>query len=307
MKIGIEGSTRADLFRVSPESIYIPGLDPHPETGEVEPLENFSPYHRLRIKKPLDEDLIASLMEHGHMQPVLTEKPLRNNNTFLSTLDGVQRIRNGRVANQRLVKRGDKPNLVEITVETDVTPERRLSLMMGSNILRTDEEDSAHAEMAWWMLKVKKMDVGTVAGLFRKKKSTINQWMMDYGFSDEIKAELQSGTMEKTTARIVASMPKGKQAAVIMEAKKSAAKKTGTRKDKVSVRDVLKASQKISTGFTAPSKMEMLAVIREGIPDDAMEVLLWATGQGPMPAFLERGESGPEGVPVVASENGVAA
>ena len=282
-KIELEGHAKKDAFGVDPEQVYVPGLDKHPITGEV---EEVSPYQKRRLAIPLDEKMIASLMADGHQQVVLCEKPIPSNHSFFSVLDGVQRIRNGREANDRLEKKGLPRNKVLIYIETKVDELRRFSVMTTGNTLRTDASDQDNAEMAHWLIHVKHYDLGDVARWFGKTRQTINAWLSDLGFTDDLKAAVTDGSMSKTVARTIAAMPAEKQKKVIEEVKSASASKAGSRKGKVSVRDAIRASKKLDVGFVAPTVQEQVAVIRQDLPPKVLETLLWTTGQGPMPSFL---------------------
>lgn len=281
MKINVEGSKFRDAFAIPPEALIIPGLDVNPLTGEIDLVR---PYMRKRLKAPIKEEFLESIRTYGVIQPVVLKQLSKE---VYKVLAGSRRVRGSRIVNEQNAKEGLPPILVTCVIRTNTDDAFDVGLMVTENENREAVDHDAKVEEAWTLIHVNNMDEQDVAIMMGVTKSTLRSWLKDKTFSTEIKAELAAKTMDRTTARAIASLPAEKQKPVLEAAKKVAAEKKGTRKHHVAVRDVIKAVERINTGFTAPTKPEMLAVMRDGIPEMAMEVLLWTTGQGPLPAFLE--------------------
>lgn len=290
MSLNIEGAKRADMFSIPPENIVIPGLDTNDEVSIIQ---------RARIKKPVSEADIANVMMCGVLEPVLLEKV--DANTF-KLLDGMQRVKRARLANERLKKAGGAPLLVNCVIEKNVDELRRYAVQISANKFRSDVEDRLEAEQAWTLINVNKLDVKDVATMFGRTPQTIGNWLKEHGFSGAVKEAVASGEIPKTAARAIASNPEAaaKAPEIIAEAKKIADNKSGPkRKGRVSVTDMKKAIEKVvpkgpKTLFDAPSKQEVRAILASSMvvdaPNDAIEMAMWMLGDGPEPKWVTEGK-----------------
>lgn len=91
-------SGKTDLFLFDPEDLFV-AMDPkHPLYDE-------------RVKIPLNEDTIESIMRVGVLEPVLFRKngTLPNGDPLCEVEDGRRRVLHARVANKRLIAMGKEP------------------------------------------------------------------------------------------------------------------------------------------------------------------------------------------------------
>lgn len=289
MKIHVEGSGHKDLFVFLPESLIVDGLD---NDNEV------SPYQKASLVVPLSPELQASLDKDGNHTPLVVEQRLKGTadkkDGQYVVVAGTQRTRNARVVNAERAKKGIAPLMLQCVIRTDLEtdPIKRFAIMISENSQRRVVSDDVNAEMANWLINVNNYPVDRVAKALGRATSTINAWLADHGFTSEVKTLLKEKVIEKTTAREVSRHAPEKQARVIAAASKIAASKKGTREGKISLRDVKAAQKLVDLGFIAPSRKAMMDVIRTGIPEAALETLLWATGQAPMPDFLAPVDAG---------------
>ena len=79
--------TRQNVFMLAPESLVII-------------MDKTSPFYDPRVELPLDEDMIAGIMEHGVIEPIIVRKEGEN----AVVVEGRQRTRSAVEANRRLVK-----------------------------------------------------------------------------------------------------------------------------------------------------------------------------------------------------------
>jgi hypothetical protein len=94
---------RGNLFLVPPEDITIIGLDT--EDGPEHPLFDE------RVLLPVDEALARNIAIHGVIEPVVIRK---NGDDVIEVIDGRQRVRSARLANERLEAEGKEPVLVPV-------------------------------------------------------------------------------------------------------------------------------------------------------------------------------------------------
>ena len=101
-KQAIPGASRTNLFLVDPTTVVIIGLDT--EDGRDHPL--WDP----RIEMEVPEGLVLNIMKYGVLEPPL----VRKNGDRIEVIDGRQRIRAARTANERLAEAGGAPLLVPV-------------------------------------------------------------------------------------------------------------------------------------------------------------------------------------------------
>jgi|SRR5215469_8599918 len=96
------------------------------------------PSHALydeRIKLPVDERLVASMMSFGFLDPVIIIKNPENDEVYV--VDGRQRVKAAREANKRLKKQGDQLLRVSALPRSATTKETlQMAVMVASNELR---------------------------------------------------------------------------------------------------------------------------------------------------------------------------
>src|SRR5437868_5424903 len=96
---GATGSTNLLLFE--PEKIVIVQDESHPLYDE-------------RIHMPIDEALVLNIMHHGVLEPVIVRRNPETSETEI--VDGRQRVRATREANERLRAQGRPTHLVPAVV-----------------------------------------------------------------------------------------------------------------------------------------------------------------------------------------------
>lgn len=127
----IENARRGNLFHLDPSAVTIIGLDTDHGPGE-------HPLYDERIKLPLDEGMILSVMALGVQQTVRVTVE----NGVPLVVDGRQRVRAAREANARLAKAGEPLLTVKVEGENaaKISPERLMSTMVALNEIRRDDD-----------------------------------------------------------------------------------------------------------------------------------------------------------------------
>ncbi len=96
----LDGSRRVDALAFDPDALFIVGIDKRPD-GTIDGPEH--PRYDPRVKLPIDEALVLSMMEHGRNIQTVT---IVNVDDVGEVDDGRQRVRAGREGNRRLAEAG---------------------------------------------------------------------------------------------------------------------------------------------------------------------------------------------------------
>jgi len=204
-KTAIEGAERGTTFRVDPEKLVIIGRDTN--DGPEHPL-----YQKARALREPDENIVQGIMEMGVIVPITARKN-KDKGDRIEVIDGRGRVIDAREANKRLIARGDRPKLVEVTLQNRKTSDIG-AVVMVSNMHRLDvdlwtvAEDCAQQQAAGHSLE-------TIALWCKRSGPDGAQWVADtikiLDVIPEIRVEIQAGTIPRTAAVKLAKLTSEEQ------------------------------------------------------------------------------------------------
>lgn len=195
------GQHRRSMVMLRPEEITIIGLD-----------TNDGPGHYLydpRIHDPLIEHEIASIDYHGVLEPILV---VRDGDRYL-VVAGRGRVRKARVAKERQIARGNKPDqLIEISCVLQKGDEKDLWLRSrAENSGRHDDgplRQAADAAKAMSKYGLTEAEYGASIG---KSQSTISGWLALLDMSAKVRAAVEHGKITATAAVKLKGLSKPEQ------------------------------------------------------------------------------------------------
>jgi len=118
---------RITAYSYNPLDLVIVGLDTEAKKGNV--------LYDERLKLKLDEGMIRNIMFHG----VHTAIVVRKNGSAVEVVDGKQRVRHARAANERLLAEGKEPILVPAMIRRG-NDNDMLGVMISANELRRNDD-----------------------------------------------------------------------------------------------------------------------------------------------------------------------
>lgn len=125
-------SGKTNLLTFDPEKLKIIEDPKHPLFDE-------------RVKLPVDESMVASIMYRGVIEPVIIWKDPESGETCV--VAGRQRVKNAREANRRLKERGELPKDISAVV-TRGEPKALMGVMVMENEGRKDTTPMGRAKLA---------------------------------------------------------------------------------------------------------------------------------------------------------------
>lgn len=208
--------TKKEVTYLNPNHIVIVGID----TAATEE----DTLYDERIDLDVDENLVKNIMVFGVQQPVL----VRQENGEVIVVDGRQRVRAARVANQRFTEAGEVQ--VKVPVIAVNGDDRRVTgIMISANEQRRDDDVLVRAFKAQRMFDL----VGSkseVALAFGRTSQTINSWFRLVSADSAIHDAIRSGEISASAGINIAGMEKAEQSAEVKKLisgnKGSAATKT---------------------------------------------------------------------------------
>lgn len=277
-KDALPNALKRTMFGMDPNDFCIVGIDTDHKEGE-------HPLWDKRIKLPLDEAMVRSVMAVGVLQPVT----IRKNNGVPEVVFGRQRIRAAREANRRLIEKGERPIIVNTTtVQGD--DRTMLGKMITENSLRQDDSMSAKAELLQRLIQEEYSD-RECADFFGVTTTAIRNWKKLLECAPEVMEAVNSGELSASAAADLASFDKSEQVAKLEELRTQASQ---TGEKKITSQAARNTRQKAegsrhATAYKPPRKPVMTAVIelaedktaKHSLSADAVDVLKWALGQLP--------------------------
>lgn len=188
---------------IEPEKLHIVGLDDGEDASH--------PLYDSRIDLPVDENLAKNITVYGVQHPVLVQQ----GDGVVYVVDGRQRVRAARMANEQLSAAG------EITIKVPVLGvegnERKLTgIMISTNEQRRDDDVLAKAIKAERMMALTGSK-SEVALAFGRTVQTIMSWLKLAAAHVEIHNAVRSGRITMTTAVELAELDASKQEAALEE------------------------------------------------------------------------------------------
>lgn len=212
---------RESMFRVDPNTLTIIGLD----TAD-------GSEHQLwdeRIKRPIDEAMVLNIMELGVREPIVVVVQGKGDDRIAAVVDGRQRVRHARVANDRLVKRGEPPLQVPVIAEKGMSESEQQQLSASLNEQRYDDPVMVKAAKAARM-KARGLSIKQISNAFGVTEQTIALWININSLTDTVKKAVSDGKITPTAAGQLAGLKPEEQkealAELVAEAEASGQKPT---------------------------------------------------------------------------------
>jgi ParB family chromosome partitioning protein len=203
---------RKDLFTFDPLDLTIV-VDPK------------HPLHDERVHKPIPRWLVDSVKKVGVRDPVEVRQNGRDQKTgkpIVEVVDGRQRVRACRVANEELKAEGGKIVLVPaITARGD---DKTLAMLMViKNEHRQDDDLLTRAKKANRLIEMG-WDKADVAGFFKVTKDTVDNMLKVLDLDEKVLAELNTSGkrgqgLPMNAGLILAELPRDKQVEAFEEMK----------------------------------------------------------------------------------------
>ena len=287
----IEGAERKTMFLVDPLLVLVAGLD---FTEEEEP-ELYTQFYDERIRLPLNEQMIESIMNYGVREPcecvVLSDERI-----IISS--GRQRTRHLREATQRVTS-GDRRKLPVIGVKgSEVVLNEAALIGEMLNHYRQDDSVLTKADKATRLIDVRGYTVKQVALAFGVTEQTIGEYRKIAGLSKAARTAVERGQLAPSAAAKLAKLSKEEQASVV-EQIKATSPNAGTaaangkprkpRKPKqatvkevaAAVENVMNVKEGSAEVAPPPGKKKLRSVVENGkdvLPDNFIRGIRYAMG-----------------------------
>ncbi len=187
-------------WRLNPEDVVIIGLDTDdgPEHPAWDP----------RIKLPIKERFVLQLMAEGVVTPIQVYKETGNGPPIVA--EGRQRIRHSRIANERLIARGDDPITVPAVLAKG-SDERITRVGMFTNAHRQDDDVLTKAANAERLGQRNGNDDAATALTLNVSESTIRNWRKLMELTPDVRKAVNSGVLSANAASQLHGMTKDEQ------------------------------------------------------------------------------------------------
>ncbi len=172
------------------------------------------PAHELydeRVKLPLDENLVRSIMHQGVLVPLIVRKngELRGGKSVIEVVDGRQRARAAIEANLRLEAMGRDALLVPATLRRGDGADL-FGVSITANALRKGDTLLVRARAMVKLQNFGKSDE-EVAVIFGVSESTVRSTVALLSCAKEVQRAVETRAISAVTARKLAVMPKAEQ------------------------------------------------------------------------------------------------
>lgn len=271
----------------SKAELSIQEMSPHFDPDDLTLIED--PAHPLydpRIKLPVDDRLVTNISRVGVLEPVLVRVVYQQHERIVEVVDGRQRVKAARKANQSL--RGkDK---VRIPVVTYAGDERKLREAMYSTFIRQDDTPVQKAEKAMILLN-DGYDVKGAAEVMGCTAQTIRNYKHMLALSPRVQKAIDSGEVNPSHVMALHTLEHDKQDEALQKMLDS-----GSTKGRKAKAQVDKARGKKNSAPT--SRMRNRALIEDAMKrvkksgkyQIAYDVLRWVLGHdkidGPLATLL---------------------
>jgi ParB family transcriptional regulator, chromosome partitioning protein len=242
---------RQDLFRMNAEALVIVTDKAHPLYDE-------------RAAMPLSEHFVASIMEHGILEPVL----IRKNGPLFEVLDGRQRVRGAVEANRRFSEAGsDKVVLVPVVSRRDDDVDAA-KVMIAANEIRQADTPLVRARKAQRLMNFG-ATLPEVARQFGITVDTLNENLRLLETAPEVQDAVEKGEVPATAASAVASLPREEQKAAMVSIRAQGLNVTRrTVKDKVKAKAEAKRTGTPEREVLQPPRKRVLTAVIDAFAAD---------------------------------------
>jgi ParB family transcriptional regulator, chromosome partitioning protein len=245
---------RADIFRVDPNKLVIVIEPSHPLFDE-------------RVSLPVDDALVASIMEHGIRQAVT----VRRNGSLFEVMDGRQRVKAAIQANKSLPK--SERILVPVTMAKD-NDVQAAKIMVALNEIRTQDSPMVQASKAKRLLD-RGIPKQEVANQFGKPTSWLAQLMKVLDTDDTVQHAVDKGMIAVTAASKLAALPRDEQKKAMAELRDSGRALTRTNvKAKVKAVRTAAETGQAQQAIITPPKRSVIVAVHDAYEDAAGSLLV---------------------------------
>jgi len=226
-----------------------------------------------RVKMPLDEALVLSIMSDGVIEPIvvakLDEQPI--------VIDGRQRVRAAREANSRLKAARKEPVFVPAHVR-DGSPAELFGVTVAANEIRQDDSPVAKARKLARLLQIGYSEE-MAANKFGVTLQTIKQWEKLNECAASVLRAVDQGKLSSHAASQLAGLPNEEQAEKLAKLLEESTARSGNGKSKrPSARKVAQAAGKAETKMRSRREIKKCLDTHKHLPKDAKAALLWVLG-----------------------------
>lgn len=250
-KTTLKGSPRKDVFMLAPDVLVLIEDPAHPLYDE-------------RVKLPVDEALVKSIMVHGVIEPVV----VRKNGEELEVVAGRQRTKAAREANLRLERDGKEPVLVPCTVRRG--EDRDLfGVMVSENAIRQGDSPLVESAKAQRLVNMGASDE-YVATSFGWSLAVLKARLALLDLDGSVKRAVESGKVSPTAAAQLSKLTREKQREKLAELVAPGVPKVSVKRAKAA------ALGKVNL---RPS-LKQIKAARENAPLDMVKLTLdWVIGE----------------------------
>lgn len=253
-KQAVEGK-RINAFGMDPDTLIIIGLDT--EDGPEHPL------YDKRIKLPLDDNMVKNVKTFGVKETIIVTKDADR----VLVVDGRQRVRWARTANELIRNEGGEPIFVPALVERG--DEKKLyGTMISTNEVRQDDDVLTKAEKAAKFIGMGHT-VDEAAVVFGVTKRAVEIWMQILDLSAAVKKAIAAGKLSASAAKEFSGLSKEEQEKKLDEL---VTESTGTKRISKG------ATRKKTKGSAAPGKKRIKAVA-DNLKHPYSTILGWVLGE----------------------------
>jgi ParB family chromosome partitioning protein len=195
---------RVAAFKISPSSLKIIGVDKYDASH---------PLYDARVTREVQPELVSAVAEFGVLKPVIVSKEDVTGDYLV--VDGRQRVRAARLANEKRAEKGADPIEVPFIVrEGDVASLLAVAAAANVNMEETMLDRALRVDH---MIK-QGMKRSAIATSFGVSEMAISNWLKLLKVDNQVLSALAQGAIGATTALKFAALPADKQVSALHEA-----------------------------------------------------------------------------------------
>lgn len=247
-------SGKSNVLFFEPENLHLVNDPAHPLYDE-------------RIHLPIDEAMVRNIMDQGVLEPVLVWKDPET--CLVCVVDGRQRVRHSRLANERLLAEGKEPLLVPGIAKRG-SAVRMSQFMISANEIRRADTPLGRAKKMASLLE-RGHDEQDLAMLFGCSPQTVKTTLALLDCTQAVQDAVEAGTVNAGQARQLSALPPEEQREKVKELAQAA--------DGATPRDRVRRQREVMG--TAEPRMKTRKQIREALSSatgEYAEALRWVLG-----------------------------
>ena len=250
---GAKGKT--NVLNFAPESLYM-------ETDPAHPL------YDERVHLPIEEWMVQNIMHQGVIEPIVIWKDKETGLVYV--VDGRQRVKHAREANQRLVEQG-KPSLLVPAVVRIGSVHRAKEAAISANEIHIPDTPLGRAKKMASMLELS-YDEADLALFFGCSAQTVTATLALLECTQAVQDAVEAGHINTGLARQLSQLPPDEQRGKVHELVQAAAGATGHEKVR---------RQRLIIGDAKPrmkTRKQIMKALEEANGDYA-DALRWVIGE----------------------------